>query len=137
FGAISGSSVATVSAMGSILSPEMEKDGYPSHYIGALTAVSGTLGILIPPSIPMVIFGIATGTSIGDLFLAGVSAGVLLIVTLSIIHLILTRKFPQVLNSSQQSPELREARRLRRSFGPAVPALLLPFIILGGIYGGV
>lgn len=137
FGAISGSSVATVSAMGSILSPEMRKDGYPSHYIGALTAVSGTLGILIPPSIPMIVYGIATGTSIGDLFLAGISAGLLLIVTLTIIHLVLTRRFPEVLSAATLTPELRESRRLRRTSGPAVPALLLPVIVLGGIYGGV
>ncbi|MCR4514122.1 TRAP transporter large permease [Aeromicrobium sp. 50.2.37] len=137
FGAISGSSVATVSAMGSILSPEMRRDGYPSHYIGALTAVSGTLGILIPPSIPMIVFGIATGTSIGDLFLAGISAGVLLIIALTIIHLVLTRRFPDVLTQATMTTEERDSRRLRRTFGPAVPALTLPFLILGGIYGGV
>jgi C4-dicarboxylate transporter, DctM subunit len=137
FGAISGSSVATVSAMGSILSPEMRRDGYPTPYIGALTAVSGTLGILLPPSIPMVVYGIATNTSIGDLFLSGISAGLLLIVSLTIVHLVVVRRMPGILRDSQLDAGERAERRVRKTFPPAVPALLLPVLILGGIYGGV
>lgn len=137
FGAISGSSVATVSAMGSILSPELSKDGYKSSYIGALVSVSGTLGILFPPSIPMVIYGIATGTSISDLFLAGISAGVLLVAALTIIHLVLARRMPGQVARSQMDPEVRAALRVRRTALPAVPALALPVVVLGGIYGGV
>lgn len=136
FGAISGSSVATVSAMGSILSPELRRNGYPTPYIGALTAVSGTLGILLPPSIPMVIYGIATNTSIGQLFLSGISAGILLIITLTIVHLFLARRMPNILRDNQLDATEREARRFRRTFPPAVPALLLPVLVLGGIYGG-
>ncbi|MGV9800889.1 TRAP transporter large permease [Mycobacterium sp. NPDC003449] len=137
FGAISGSSVATVSAMGSILSPEMRRDGYPTQYIGALTAVSGTLGILLPPSIPMVVYGIATGTSIGDLFLSGISAGVLLIATLTVVHLVIARRMPNIMRDNQLDGTQREQRRIRRTFPPAVPALLLPVLVLGGIYGGI
>jgi C4-dicarboxylate transporter DctM subunit len=140
FGAISGSSVATVSAMGSILSPEMRREGYPSSYIGALTAVSGTLGILIPPSIPMVVYGIATGTSIGDLFLSGITAGLLLVLALTIIHLITVRRtMPAVvaLSKKSETPADRKRLSLFRTTGPALPALTLPVIILGGIYGGV
>jgi C4-dicarboxylate transporter, DctM subunit len=137
FGAISGSSVATVSAMGSILGPEMAKDGYKSSYIGALTAVSGTLGILIPPSIPMVVYGIATGTSIGDLFLSGISAGVLLIMTLTVIHLVLARRMPELATSTRQGAGAGVGGRVRRTTLPAVPALCLPILVLGGIYGGI
>ena len=115
----------------------MVKDGYKSSYIGALTAVSGTLGILIPPSIPMVIYGISTGTSIGDLFLSGISAGALLILTLTIIHLFLASKMPHLASTSQLTPEARAARQLRRTALPALPALCLPVLVLGGIYGGV
>lgn len=137
FGAISGSSVATVSAMGSILSPEMRRNGYPTPYIGALTAVSGTLGILLPPSIPMVVYGIATNTSIGDLFLSGISAGLLLIVALTVVHLVVVRRMPGILRDNQLDATERDQRRLRKTLPPAVPALLLPVLILGGIYGGV
>ncbi|ANW65255.1 hypothetical protein BCA37_18180 [Mycobacterium sp. djl-10] len=137
FGAISGSSVATVSAMGSILSPEMRAKGYPAPYIGALTAVSGTLGILLPPSIPMVVYGIATNTSIGELFLSGISAGLLLIVMLTVVHLVLVRRMPGILRDNQLDTAAREQRRIRKTLPPAVPALLLPVLILGGIYGGV
>jgi C4-dicarboxylate transporter DctM subunit len=169
FGAISGSSVATVSAMGAILSPEMRRRGYPAEYLGGLTGVSGMLGIMIPPSIPMIVFGIATGVSIGELFLAGMSAGILLAVLFSIINVVLVRtRYPDVddlgdpdadpdaaLNvepdshgaSGVAAAETHGTTRTRARPRPRIglgrrtvvtaPALALPFIILGGIYGGV
>ncbi len=155
FGAISGSSVATVSAMGSILSPEMRRRGYPSSYLGGLTGVSGMLGIMIPPSIPMIVFGIATGVSIGELFLAGMSAGILMAILFAIINLVqVRRRYPEV-DDRGGGAELeeeaftgphgdvlvrtrpRERIGLGRRTVVALPALALPFIILGGIYGGV
>lgn len=156
FGAISGSSVATVSAMGSILSPEMRRRGYPSSYLGGLTGVSGMLGIMIPPSIPMIVFGIATGVSIGELFLAGMSAGILLAALFSIINVVQVRRrchevddfggaeaHDEPVTSSGPHGDVVVRTRPRQRVGlgrrtvVAVPALALPFIILGGIYGGV
>lgn len=72
FAAISGSGPATVSAVGSFMIPAMEKEGYDKGYAAALTSAAGTIGVIIPPSIPFVVYGVVTGTSIGDLFLAGI-----------------------------------------------------------------
>ena len=69
FGAISGSNPATVSAIGGMMCPELKKDGYPDDVAGAIAGASGTLGVIIPPSIPMVVFGIATSVSVTDLFI--------------------------------------------------------------------
>lgn len=143
FGAISGSSVATVSAMGSIMSPEMRPRGYHSSYLGGLTGVSGMLGIMIPPSIPMIVYGIATGVSIGDLFLAGMSAGVLLAVLFAIINIVLVRRrYPEVddlarIDATAEGEDAPPPSTLGKRTLVAAPALALPVIILGGIYGGV
>lgn len=136
FGSISGSSVATVSAMGTIMSPRMREEGYAPGYVGALTAVTGTVGILLPPSIPMVVFGIATGTSIGKLFLAGITAGIALIVSVSVVHLLLVRRMKDVVVVERRERLSARGFVLDR-FGPAIPALLLPVIVIGGIYSGV
>ena len=78
FAAISGSGPATVTAMGSIMLPEMEKRGYDRAFSTGLTATAGTIGVIIPPSIPFVIYGVASGTSVGDMFKAGFIPGILI-----------------------------------------------------------
>lgn len=141
FGAISGSSVATVSAMGSIMTPEMEKRGYPRSYVGGLTSVAGLLGILIPPSIPMVVYGIAANVSISSLFLGGLSAGLLLLVAMVAVNLLWARGKPQLQDRGLATAGDRADRRLSVTalgqVGASVPALVMPGVILGGIYSGV
>ncbi len=147
FGAITGSSVATVSAMGSIMTPEMEGRGYPRRYIAGMVSVAGLLGILIPPSIPMIVYGIAANVSISAMFLAGVVPGILLFVTISITNLVWARRQPGLRDGNvvvetddrEESAQLRRVsgvRRAARTFVAAIPALLMPVVILGGIYSG-
>jgi C4-dicarboxylate transporter DctM subunit len=147
FGSISGSSVATVSAIGRIMSENMVKRGYPRSYIGGLTAVSGILGILIPPSVPMIVYGIAAGVSISSMFLAGIGAGLLLTATLMINNFIWARKRTDLNDSGvttygnadvpQTSTRQRFSLTGMGKFGIAIPALLMPVVILGGIYSGI
>ncbi len=129
FAAISGSSPATVAAVGRILYPSLVKEGYSERYaIGSIT-VAGSLGILIPPSIPMILYGFITETSIARLFLAGVVPG--LIYGLG---LLLMARF---LAGRHKVPVRRKAdwAERGRAFGSAGPALLLPVFIFIGIYG--
>lgn len=130
FAAISGSSVATVLAMGTMVVPEMLRNGYSRPFALGLTASAGTLGILIPPSMPMVVYGLVSETSIPRLFLAGVVPGLIQItlftlVIVSVAILSGTRTLP--------FPGLREAARVNLR---ALPAMAVPIIVLGGIYGG-
>lgn len=134
-GAISGSGLTGVAAIGPLLIPEMAKRGYPREYATALVANSSILGLLIPPSVTMILYGWVTDTSILACFLATLGPGLMIMTTLSIANLVMARKFDLVL----------EERPLGRAFfkeianrtGSAVPALLMPVIILGGIYGGI
>src|SRR5688572_14542471 len=131
FGAISGSSVAMAAAMSVIAIPEMRKRGYPDWLAGGLVATAGGIAILIPPSIPLLIYGIVTETSIVRLFFAGVIPGLLLalgnIITVMVIAKVL--KLPK-------SGRFDVRRLLRESKG-ALPALGMPVVILGGLYGGL
>lgn len=131
FGAISGSNPATVAAIGGIMVPEMIRKGYPPAYAAAIAAAGGTLGVIIPPSIPMITFGVVAGVSIGDLFLAGFGPGILIALSLSIVT---------VFQSSRMRIPL-EPKRTFRNFLSALKesalAIIMPIIILGGIYGGV
>jgi C4-dicarboxylate transporter, DctM subunit len=131
FGAISGSSVAMAAAMSVIAIPEMRKRGYPDWLSGGLVATAGGIAILIPPSIPLLIYGIVTETSIVRLFFAGVIPGLLLAVgnILSVVGIALWLKLPR-------SGKFDTARALRESKG-ALPALGMPVVILGGLYGGL
>lgn len=131
FGAISGSNPATVAAIGGIMIPEMEKSGYPSSKAGAIAAASGTLGVIIPPSISMVTYAVITGASIGTMFIAGIVPGLLLALSLIIVSFI---KCP---NYEKQEQEEFSFSKLGKAFIDAIWALLMPVIILGGIYGGV
>jgi len=131
FGSISGSSVAMAAAMSVIAIPEMKKRGYPDWLSGGLVATAGGIAILIPPSIPLLIYGIVTETSVVRLFFAGVIPGLLLALgnIISIVVIALWLKLPR-------SGRFDAARALRESKG-ALPALGMPVVILGGLYGGV
>lgn len=93
YAAISGSGPATVSAIGSFMIPEMEEKGYDKGYATALSAAAGTIGVIIPPSIPFVIYGVATGTSIGDMFKAGVIPGLLMGLALMLYNWATSKKY--------------------------------------------
>ena len=131
FGAISGSSVAMAAAMSVIAIPEMRKRGYPDWLAGGLVATAGGIAILIPPSIPLLIYGIVTETSVVRLFFAGVIPGLLLALgnILSVILIAIYIKLPR-------SGKFDGRRALRESKG-AAPALGMPVVILGGLYGGL
>lgn len=131
FGALSGSALATVSAIGSIMVPQMKEKGYDEGYSAVLTACAGTLGAIIPPSIPLVIFGICTNTSIGDLFLAGIVPGILIGIGLVIGNYYVSKKKGYV--GSKKVP-IKSAWKM---VWDAKWALLAPVIILGGIYTGM
>lgn len=130
FGALSGSAAATCAAIGSTLIPDMKKKGYPSDFVAGLTAVAGGLGVIIPPSITMIMYGVCSGTSIGDLFVAGIVPGIVLAIIL-----MLTARREAGKRNIQQTSEFT-FKELGKSFLDAIPALLVPVIILGGIYGG-
>ena len=133
FAAISGSSPATVAAIGSNMIPEMEKVGYTRGFSGALTASSGMIGVMIPPSIPFIIYGVTAEVSIGKLFLAGVIPGILFAVMFMLIARILLRKDETV----QEATNTFSSVGVWQSFRTSIWALLVPGIILGGIYSGI
>ncbi|MBN1333877.1 MAG: TRAP transporter large permease [Synergistales bacterium] len=134
-GAISGSGFTGVAATGPIMIPRMVEQGYPRGYATGLVTVSSILGLLIPPSIIMIIYGWITETSILACFLSTVGPGILITILFSAINVVWARKFDLVLDSEES------IRRKRKEILPrtwkAMPALLMPVIILGGIYGGV
>jgi len=132
FGAISGSALATTTAIGSIMYPEMVKRNYKKDFSATLQAVSGTLGILIPPSIPLVIYGVLTGVSIGDLFIAVIPCGIItMLLYMVFAYFIIVKEdmAPKEIN--------REKISVWKSFKDAIWGLLTPVIILGGIYSGI
>ena len=131
FAAISGSSVATTAAIGGLMYPEMVDRGYPKEYAAAVQAIGGTLGIVIPPSIVLVIYGNITGTDVGALLMAGVIPGIVCCVFLCIYAYLKAKKcnFPK--------SDKFSFKRFLVSFKDAVWALIMPIIILGGIYAGI
>ena len=132
FGAISGSATATVAAIGSIMLPSMLKQGYALDFSLATIASAGILGTIIPPSISFVIYGMATGASIGDMFLAGWIPGLMLTGAMSAYGIYYGKK--------HLKDEVRvkfSLRNVGKSFIQAFWALLMPVIILGGIYAGI
>jgi len=134
-GAISGSGFTGVAAIGPILIPQMAKEKYPRGYSTALVTCSSILGLLIPPSTIMIIYGWVTETSILACFLATVGPGLLIVVAFSIINLLLAHNMPLIL-SPPMDGKARKKKILSDSW-KALPALSMPVIILGGIYGGV
>ena len=131
FAAISGSSPATVVAIGSILLPAMVKAGFPKKFGAGIITTSGALGILIPPSIVMVMYSVATNTSVGALFMAGVVPGIVLACILGGVTYYRARKFDY-----PRLPKASWAERFK-TFRESVWGLLLIVIVMGGIYTGM
>lgn len=131
FGAISGAAVATVAAIGTILIPAMVRRGYDKPFATAVQATAGTLGVMIPPSIPMIIYGVLTGVSIGALFMGGILPGILVGFSLMFVAWLISRK------KGYRGDEKASLGKIFGTFKEAILALLMPVIILGGIYGGV
>lgn len=132
FAAISGSGPGTVAAIGTLLIPAMEEDGYPKDFAGAVTASGGTLGILLPPSNPMIVYGVLASVSIGDLFIAGVLPGILMGLLLIGTTYLLSRR-----GGFRGAKREFSVRDFLRNLYAAKFSLAMPFIVLGGIYSGI
>jgi tripartite ATP-independent transporter DctM subunit len=130
FAEISGSAVADVAAMGSILIPQMKKRGYSKEFSAAVTSSSASLAIIIPPSIPMILYAASANTSVEQLFVAGVVPGLLGAAGLMTVAYLFAKKYNFPTEAAFNLPRLRE------TFIDAMPAFTLPVIILGGIFGG-
>jgi C4-dicarboxylate transporter DctM subunit len=131
FAAVSGSSVATTFAIGAILIPALVRHGYPNNFAAALQATSAELGVIIPPSIPMILYGVSAEVSIGELFIAGFGPGLLIGLALMAFVAVYTR----IKGWGKQDGDGRLP--LGRAVVQAAWALIMPVIILGGIYGGI
>ncbi|WZL72317.1 TRAP transporter large permease [Clostridiaceae bacterium 35-E11] len=134
-GAISGSGFTGVAATGPIMIPRMVEQGYPRGYATALVTVSSVLGLLIPPSVIMILYGWITETSILACFLSTVGPGILITFVFCIINLVRAKKFHLILEKPLTFQEKKKQIKTRTIV--ALPAIAMPVIILGGIYGGV
>ncbi|MGK7377382.1 TRAP transporter large permease [Planococcus sp. 1R117A] len=131
FAAISGSAAATTAAVGALLIPAMVNKGYDKSFSTAVQAAGGTIGIMIPPSVPLVLYGVAAGVSVSELFIAGVIPGLLVMVSLIILVYIIS------LIKGYGGGEKFGFVDFLKAFADAFLALMMPVIILGGIYGGI
>lgn len=135
FGAVSGSATATTSCIGSIMTPRLKENGYKPGLIGGLLASSGVLGIMIPPSILMILFAWGTGASVLACFLATIIPGIILIVLFSLINKYIVKKDPEMSKAYADAQAIKsEAVKVKGK--SAIPAVLMPVLLLGGIYGG-
>lgn len=132
FAAISGSGPATVAAVGSIMIPAMVKKGYDIKFATAVVAAAGSIGVIIPPSIPMVMYGVSGSVSIGDMFMAGIIPGILVGFGLMIYAYYYAKKA-----GYKGSTEKISLKNILKQIWNAKWSLLIPIIILGGIYGGI
>jgi C4-dicarboxylate transporter DctM subunit len=128
---MSGSAVADAAVMSKIFVPNMERQGYPRTFAAAITATSATLGIIIPPSIPMVLYGVSTNTSIKDLFIAGIVPGIILGGSFMTTSYIFARREGHPVDSSFEFP------RLGKAFSRAFVPLLIPVLVVGGLLAGL
>ena len=133
FAALTGSGPATVAAIGSIMIPSLTNTGYDKKTAAGMVAAGGALGPIIPPSIPMIIYGVTMGLSIPKMFIAGIIPGIVMMLLLIFVNFILTKNKPETLKNREKF----SFKRLLKSTWSALGALLLPIIILGGIYSGV
>lgn len=131
FAAVSGSSPATVVAIGSVILPAMTKQGFPPKFGAGILTTSGSLGILIPPSIAMVMFSVSTNVSVGSLFIAGIVPGIALAIALGFTTWYIARK-----NDYPRMPKATAGERWL-AFRESVWGLLLIVVVMGGIYSGV
>lgn len=132
FAAISGSGPATVAAIGGVLIPAMVRQGYNKDFATALVASSGGIGMIIPPSIPFIIYAMLAEVSVGTMFIAGIIPGILFGVFFSVAALIYLRNDDNVVRQEKQPLNVRI-----KAFKDALWAIMMPVIILGGIYGGI
>lgn len=131
FAAMTGAGAATTAAVGGIMIPSMKEEGYDPSFATAVQAVGGIFGPLIPPSILMVLYGVASGESVGDMLLAGLLPGILLGIILIVVVIWLCTK------KGYKGGEKYSAKEIFKSLGKAFWAMLAPVIILGGIYSGI
>lgn len=131
FGAVSGSAPATTAAIGGVMIKQMEDKGYSKTFAGAVVAASGTIGLIIPPSLTMVLYGVSTNTSIGDLFIAGFVPGIIICIALMIVEYVISVK------RGYKGEEVVSFSGIVTAFVKAFWAILMPVIILGGIYAGI
>ncbi|GKV64812.1 MULTISPECIES: TRAP transporter large permease [unclassified Sporosarcina] len=138
FAAISGSGPAIVAAIGSILIPQMSKRNYPPAYSAALLAAASIIGVVIPPSIPLIMFGVVAGASVTKLFIGGIIPGLLMGVGLIIVnYLVCKKKGYGIVSLEMQELEQQEKVSVGRQLWNAKWALFMPILILGGIYAGI
>ncbi len=130
FAGVSGSAAADTAAIGSILIPSMKKKGYNENFAASVVASGGSIGVIIPPSIPMIIYGFITGVSIGKLFVAGILPGILIGLTLSFVAVVISKKTEKT-NVSFNMDVFTKALK------ESVWALGTPVIVVGGILGGI
>jgi len=131
FGGMSGSAVADTTAIGAIIIPPMIKEGYDTEFTAAVTAASGTIGMIIPPSIGMIILGVTASISIGELFLAGIMPGILL--TIGQVFVVAIYSYKRGYPAGNKV----NFKKLLMSFIKTIPGLMIILIIVGGIYGGI
>jgi C4-dicarboxylate transporter DctM subunit len=131
FGGVSGSAAADAAAVGGVMIPSMIKKGYDRPYAAAVIASAGTIGVIIPPSIPMVLYAFVSGVSLGDLFMAGIVPGILVGISLMICAFLIAwrRGYPTEARLG--------TREMLRAFRECLPALLAPVFILGAIFTGI
>lgn len=134
FGAISGTASAAVAAIGSIMIDPMERHGYTRGYTSALLGVASLLGLLIPPSITMILYAVVTRQSVAACFLATIGPGILLMILLSLLNVLHVKR--HLGGDDARLPWRQRLSETASTGWKAVPALMLPVIILGGIYGG-
>ncbi|MDR2573287.1 MAG: TRAP transporter large permease [Desulfovibrio sp.] len=131
FAALSGSSAATTAAIGASMIDEMERRGYPRSFAAAVVASAGTVGIVIPPSVTMVVYGSIAGTSIADLFMGGFAPGILMGTSMCLVSWYICK------NKGLMGEGSFSLKNVAKSFVECFWALMMPVIILGGIYSGI
>lgn len=132
YGALSGSAPATVAAVGGIMIPAMERDGYPKTFATAVNTAGGCLGVMIPPSVPLIIYGTTANVSVGDLFICGIVPGIFIGLLLMCMSYFLAKRY----NYGTRG-ECASVGDTFKALNEAKYALLVPLIVLGGIYGGI
>ncbi len=132
YGALSGSAPATVAAVGGIMIPSMEKEGFSKSFSTATNVAAGCLGVMIPPSVPLIIYGTTANVSVGDLFIAGIVPGIFIGIVLMIVCYFLSKYHG--FNTKSNKASIKETLS---ALYEAKYSLLVPIIVLGGIYGGI
>lgn len=140
FGAISGSAAAAVAAIGGLMIPEMIRNGYKREYATSLASAAGYLGILIPPSVPIVLYCVTANESIGKMFISGVVPGLLATVAFVILNKLIVKNWlntPEDIAKEGIEPAPENTKTPMQTVIGVIPGLIMPFIILGGTYSGI